>query len=470
MSLADEYSDLIGDMVEAGVVKEEPTLAEEYDDMLSVLEGDEEPKRHDAKGQTLRASSTPLWSKCTASPSAQAQVPDHSDKTAADRGTLMHHLAAELHMTGAVPEIGTRFKVIDGEVWPGGAAGGFVYDDEMQQAVITSVEAVKEYLDDILDAEIHIEKSVDISAVTGEEGATGTPDLVVFDPQKPSVLRVLDYKFGRVAVNDMSQLVTYAGAIMASKLKFQPVTIELAIMQPYVSHKLKIRRYSYTEFMPMLESVKAAAAKIMSGNTEYKPGDHCMQHYCSAKSKCDAYRNNIVDMLPDLSDLPEEKLPKKELEAELQAGLSDMAPEELAEHYRNIEALKAWIKVIDFEANKEAIERATPLPGLKVVEGKQGSRAWIETGAVDTELSTMRLKREIMYPGKLVTAPQAEKLFREGKISETQWKKLSKLIVRAEGKPTLARDDDPRPAIDVTPPEDLLDDLDVEESADDLIG
>jgi hypothetical protein len=63
----------------------------------------------------------------------------------------------------------------------------------------------------------------------------------------------------------------------------------------------------------------------------------------------------------------------------------------------------------------------------------------------------MRVKLEDMYDFKLISPTTAEKLAKAGTIGPRQWPKLKELITQNEGKPHVAPDSDPRPALVVTP-------------------
>ena len=59
----------------------------------------------------------------------------------------------------------------------------------------------------------------------------------------------------------------------------------------------------------------------------------------------------------------------------------------------------------------------------------------------------MKIGEAHMYSKKLVSAPQAEKLFKEKIIGERQWPKLQELITRKAGGKTVVPATDKRPAL-----------------------
>ena len=62
-------------------------------------------------------------------------------------------------------------------------------------------------------------------------------------------------------------------------------------------------------------------------------------------------------------------------------------------------------------------------------------------------MKRMKIGEAHMYSKKLVSAPQAEKLFKEKIIGERQWPKLQELITRKAGGKTVVPATDKRPAL-----------------------
>ncbi|MGJ7321623.1 DUF2800 domain-containing protein, partial [Morganella morganii] len=77
-----------------------------------------------------------------------------------------------------------------------------------------------------------------------------------------------------------------------------------------------------------------------------------------------------------------------------------------------------------------------------------------------------RLKQDQMYSMKVISPTQAEKLIK--KDSPRRWTKLEALITRSDGKPTVAPETDPRPALVINPETDF-DDVSDDALAADLI-
>jgi hypothetical protein len=67
--------------------------------------------------------------------------------------------------------------------------------------------------------------------------------------------------------------------------------------------------------------------------------------------------------------------------------------------------------------------------------------------AAEAEMKRMKIREEHMYAKKVITAPQAEKLFKAKILGAKQWPKLQELIIRKPGGKTVVPVTDKRPAL-----------------------
>ena len=171
----------------------------------------------------LSPSSAYKWLTCAGSV-AMEQKGQYKDSAgrAASEGTFMHHVSAtalEQHKE-AKAYIGYQETVdsID-----------FTFNDD-------HVAIVQPYLDTVwnlvgLDGELFVEQELDISWLTGEEGAIGTADAIVV---RGTELIVIDLKTGRNSVEAKSnhQLVMYSLAALKAyeegKLQKSPPPVDAA--------------------------------------------------------------------------------------------------------------------------------------------------------------------------------------------------------------------------------------------------
>jgi hypothetical protein len=145
----------------------------------------------------------------------------------------------------------------------------------------------------------------------------------------------------------------------------------------------------------------------------------------------------------------------------LEARLASLDHEHLAMCMEAVDRIEGWCKATRAETERRLLA-AEDVPGFKLVQGKQGNRAWTSEEDAAKALKSYRLKNDVMYDWSLISPTTAEKLFDAGTIGEKQWNKLQNIICRATGKPSVAPVTDPRPALAITKVVDDFDDLDDE--------
>lgn len=134
-----------------------------------------------------------------------------------------------------------------------------------------------------------------------------------------------------------------------------------------------------------------------------------------------------------------------------------------------VDLIEGWCKAVRAEVERRLLGGAV-VPGYKLVQGKQGNRAWSDAALAEAMLKTFRLKKEEMYDFTVISPTTAEKLAAtevDGKpvLGKKQWAKAQALIVRRDGTPSVAPASDKRPALVFTP---VLDDFDEVQTTDDL--
>lgn len=153
----------------------------------------------------------------------------------------------------------------------------------------------------------------------------------------------------------------------------------------------------------------------------------------------------------------------------VEARIATLDDEHLAMCLDAADLVEGWLKGVRAEGERRLLDGKL-VPGYKLVKGKQGNRQWCDPADAEATLKKMRLKKEEMYDFTLISPTSAEKLADQKVLGEKQWEKLQGIIYRADGKPSVARADDKRPALVLTP---VIDEFDAlpggEENYDDLI-
>lgn len=404
---------------------------------------------------------------CPGSKVLEVGRPDNTSIYAAE-GTAAHELL-EMVLTGTTPAAGYVGRII--------IADGFEIEvtDEMAEYIQGVADRVKDYQG--ADGELFVEQKLyyaDYIDVPREEG-WGTGDVVIL---RGDEIIVIDLKYGKgtwVDVKENPQLQLYG---LGALDKFNGIAgdftrVRLVIDQPRISEKP-------SEWDTTVEAIEAwgrstarsvvNTCKTAEGNADLKgdatwqetflrPGeDQCK--FCKAKAVCPKLRADVAATVFEA----EAATPEEFADAQLPyTGYEAQEADWLAACLNKVDLIEDWCKSLRAEADHRLLNGGT-VPGYKVVAGKKGHRAWTDANEVEELFKSMRLKTEEMYSLKLITPTAAEKLAKAKTIGPRQWPKLQALITQADGKPHVAPDSDPRPALDLKP---AADDF-VVESLDDL--
>lgn len=110
--------------------------------------------------------------------------------------------------------------------------------------------------------------------------------------------------------------------------------------------------------------------------------------------------------------------------------LADIAPK--------LDLVEDWCSGIRAELERR-LKEGQSVPGLKLVAGKKGNRAWSDEGMAAQLLQPVLGDKA--FTRKLITPSQAEKQLKDG------FEPFKTLVTQAEGKPTVVPASDKRPAI-----------------------
>lgn len=429
----------------------------------------------------LSPSGSETWEGCGKSAAMQKGKPNDANQYS-DEGTAAHLLGSTcleegknpVDFEGVVIHVGSNVD-FDGAIWavegmsPGVPRDGFSIrrefevDDEMVAAITTYVSNVQEYAGG---AEIRAEMRCSISHITGEPDAWGTADAVIV---RDGELQVHDLKYGMgvtVSAERNKQLMIYAHAVKEElDITHGPFKrVRLVIHQPRIvvapsewdcsveeldafAESLKPKAALALAYYACADSVQVSAAEDYRALTKggevsmldgFNPSeDACW--WCKAKAECPAVvaLAQAIAAVDFTAEPPVEPVTPSDYTA-------------LGKLFRWVPYLESLGKAVRAKAEGLLFEHGNDPEvsaqlGIKLVEGKRGSRQWDDEAKAEALLVAMRMTIEERCNLKLKSPPQLEKVLKE---SPRRWKRVldAGLIVQKDGQPSVAPLEDKRPA------------------------
>lgn len=422
-------------------------------------------------------------------------LPDNTNEHAAS-GTASHQLLtwALQDKCDAARWLGTTISLnAQGRVLAEGSEEPVVYAYKVDRERAERVQVAIDYVHQVMAldpaAVLLVDRKVNYARWLGVdyEKAWGTLDIAIVLP----TLRTLyapDFKDGRGYVpvgNDEDgpndQVALYGlGQLDDPTVDYDIDEVVLGIIQPRISEEVSEYRMSTAALTawaedvarPTVRTIQVAAStyrpdgdavvRLEWEETFLKPNDKSCA-FCRANATCPALRNDIG------SDMHGQGMatPDDFAVSEVVPVTQDVSGEWLAAVHAKADRALDFFKAVAGEIERRLIADPGSVPGYKLVQGKQGDRAWSNAEEAEKMLKAMRLKDADMYDFKLISPPSAEKLApkydKDGKAKPTkagtpepligprQWPKLQALITRKPGKPHVAPISDSREPLKLAP-------------------
>lgn len=366
----------------------------------------------------LSPSAAHRWLNCPGSVRLSAGI-ESPDTEYSREGTFAHALASAclLHDLPAASQLG----VSDGE---------WTCDVEMAAHIQVYLDAVNGVTLALGGAEtLAVEQRVELT-----QSCWGTADAWLID--ETNWLHVFDLKFGRghlVSAEGNPQMLTYAAAI-ARAVGRTFSGIALHIVQPRrldaddrAHRTATVTHDALQDFTKRV--LEASRVALDTAEAPVVPGDWCT--FCPARATCPALRavalQSAQEVFADLDTLKPVAAPE----------LATIPAARLAAVLRAADTAEAWIAGV----RRHALERARreTIPGYKVV-ATLSNRRWIGLQAAEAALRHAGV--DPFSPPALVSPAEAER--RLGTKRKHLVKPLCERVVTGA---TLAREDDPRPAL-----------------------
>lgn len=419
------------------------------------------------KHARLSPSGSYRWMTCSGSVALEDGKPDDYNDYS-DEGTCAHAIAAMCLTEGrpATAYIGRRVTMQDD-----GPPRTYEFREDMAEPVQRYVDHIRAYRGDsentayvIGPHELFVEQELPIGHVTGEEGATGTGDAIIITSDQEEI-QVHDLKFGmgvRVSAVKNPQGMLYAlGALEKYDITGSVKRVRIVIHQPRLSDAPSEWDCTVEE---LLEFAKEASARAKDAMTAFEfrvnwmgkddsylvPSTEACR-FCKAKAAnlspewstgCPALNKKIEDTVGASFDVIVENdaVPYDPQDTDTPARLSTVM--------KATDLIEVWIKAIRAEVERRLLAGGE-VPEFKIVEGRQGNRAWINKDEAEALLKSFRLRQEEMYSFELISPTAAEALLK--KESPKRWTKAQTFITRKPGAKSVAHISDKRPAVTVTP-------------------
>ncbi len=365
----------------------------------------------------LSPSSASRWLACTPSARLEMQYPDKAGDYAKE-GTLAHEFG-ELRLkryAGLIDELEWAKRSSElGE--------DALYNDSLKEYADGYADFVWEKYQlarkATFDAVLRIEEQIDLTAYVPE--GVGTGDAVIL---ADGTMEIIDLKYGKgiqVSAVENKQMMLYAlGALDMFGFMYAIHTVRMTIYQPRLDN-ISEWEMPVEELLIWGANELAPRAKIAyAGEGSFVPGKHCQ--FCRAKAQCRA--------------LAEKNLEAAKHEFDDASLLSDT---ELSNVLAQADQIKIWIAAVEEYALQAALA-GKKFSGFKLVEGRS-IRKYADEKKVAERLMENGYKETAIYePAKLKTITAMEKLVTKKAFTAL----LGDLIIKPQGKPTLAPVSDKR--------------------------
>lgn len=368
----------------------------------------------------LSASGSHRWLACPASVKAEEGLPE-TYSIHANEGTSAHELAEIVLKNGGDCDEWAGKKLPETH-WP--------VDYIMAEYVQEYVEFVRYHSHK--DAFSVFEVRVDFSDWV--PGGFGTCDALIIDGD---LMHVIDLKYGKgVAVSPVnnSQGMLYALGAYSDYGDLADIKrVRITIAQPRIGDGApQSWDIDLADLLKWGEWVRQRAEACFEPEPVFVPGEKQCQ-WCKAKATCKALADLTIQTLMvdfneivDASDLP---------------AVNRLSDEQLSQVLQFKKLIGSWLEAVEAHV-VERLNAGQGFPGYKLVAGRS-NRQWVDDAQAEAAL--VELLEGEAFTKKLISPAQAEKALGKKRAGE-----IAPLIIKGDGAPTLAREDDPRPAVSIS--------------------
>lgn len=377
----------------------------------------------------LRPSGSKQWTECTAAPryvaalDAQGKLDPDTGSAAAAEGTKAHKVASDALESPDPLDYLASDWVAD------------IPDDMIRH--------VRGYVTYCLATAGRSDYAVELAVpLYYQPDEVGTVDFWSYN-RGTKTLKIVDLKYGagvRVDSVGNTQLAIYAKStadVVGGMIGEDIDRVTITVYQPRVGDGEPVTWVvDRDELEEIAEGIGIIAGAILGGaDGEFSPSEDTCR-WCRAQAICPARAEVVLGlevMDSDIGLIPE---PESLTDDQLSRIVTDAAAIE-----RFIRDVRKYVR-----AKVEAGDGARF--GLKLVEGKLGNRVWADESAARDWLSaTLPPGVPLESPGKLITAPAAEKALKAARVAKSTVAEIASMVNRPRQAAQMVPTDDPRPAI-----------------------
>ncbi len=365
----------------------------------------------------LSPSAASRWLACTPSARLETQFPDSAGDFALE-GSLAHEFG-ETILRSYLKELSTaqfaeKIKQLSNDKF---------YSSELQEYAEGYADFVfvkfTQAQSSTSDAVLRVEEQIDLRAYVPE--GFGTGDAIIL---ADGMMEIIDLKYGKgvsVAAVENKQMMLYAlGALDMFGFMYSVDKVRMTIYQPRIDN-ISEWEISAEDLLAWGKNELLPKAKIaFNGEGDFIPGKHCQ--FCRAKAKCRA--------------LADKNLEAAKHEFDELVLLSD---DEIAKVLEQVDSIKSWVTSVEDYALKATLD-GKKFPGFKLVEGRS-NRKYSDEKKVADRLAENGYKEDAIYRRRESKGiADMEKMITKKAFSLL----LGGLIIKPQGKPTLAPVNDKR--------------------------
>lgn len=372
----------------------------------------------------LGPSSAHRWMTCTPSARLEEKLEDSGSEYAKE-GTLAHRLG-ELRLRA-------KYEGLDLCGPEGGPQLQEVVNDPMYSATMSEhMDAYVDFIGERLaeaktrcnDPRLFIEQRICYEEYAPD--GFGTADCIIL---ADGIMDVVDLKYGKgvpVSAENNPQMKIYGlGGYLALSWAYDIHTVRMTIFQPRLD-SVSTAEISVEDLLTWAEiELKRKALLAWEGGGDFAPGEDTCR-WCKVAPTCRARADYQLGIARYEFTQPEL-----------------LTPEDIADVLRRLPDLQNWADQVAAYALDMAVNHGATIPGFKVVEGRS-NRRYANEDAIAKALRKDGFKvADIYKPKELLGITAMENLVGKRRFAEL----AGPYITKPEGKPTLAPENDKRPAI-----------------------